>query len=206
MLALASRPVFRACVPNARRSLSVRVLNEAKAPAPGGKRAKAVQKEEPSKAKAKGSAPKKEEKGPKKAPSAYNLFFKAKFPEIKKAKPDVSLVDGAALVREAWAAATPEAKVPFQREAAELKAAVAVKRAEFKAAKKANARPLSGYMLFSNKERAAVKAANPDKSMIEISALLGKAWKELPEAEKEKYKAESQKLKDEWKAKQAPSS
>lgn len=46
-------------------------------------------------------------------------------------------------------------------------------------------RPLSTFMLYSNKHRAEIKTANPDVSFGEIGKLLGQKWKNISTEEKE---------------------
>ena len=51
-------------------------------------------------------------------------------------------------------------------------------------AKAATPTKLSGYIVFSGEQRAAVKAANPNASPTDILKMLGAKWKGLSEAEK----------------------
>ena len=51
-------------------------------------------------------------------------------------------------------------------------------------AKAATPTKLSGYIVFSGEQRAAVKAANPNASPTDIMKMLGAKWKGLSEAEK----------------------
>lgn len=46
---------------------------------------------------------------------------------------------------------------------------------------------MNGFMVFSNKYRDEVRAENPNANMAKIAQILGKEWRELPEANKEKY-------------------
>ncbi len=48
--------------------------------------------------------------------------------------------------------------------------------------------PLSTYMQFVVKERAAIAQSNPGATFMDIGRLLGAAWQRCPEAEKAKYK------------------
>eukprot|EP00483_Globobulimina_turgida_P000238 UN00238 len=52
-------------------------------------------------------------------------------------------------------------------------------------------RPMSAYFLFAADEREAVKEANPDLSMAEISKVLGADWAKLSKREKKRYTDES---------------
>ena len=56
-------------------------------------------------------------------------------------------------------------------------------------AKAATPTKLSGYIVFSGEQRAAVKAANPNASPTDIMKMLGAKWKGLSEAEKAEYHA-----------------
>ncbi|KAJ3212409.1 Non-histone chromosomal protein 6 [Entophlyctis luteolus] len=55
--------------------------------------------------------------------------------------------------------------------------------------KNAPKKALSAYLIFANENRARVRAANPDASFGQVGKLLGQEWKEISEAEKQKYVA-----------------
>ncbi|KAJ3032528.1 Non-histone chromosomal protein 6 [Rhizophlyctis rosea] len=67
-----------------------------------------------------------------------------------------------------------------------------------KAKKDPNApkKPLSAFIIFSNENRNRIKEENPSAEFRDIGRLLGNAWKEITETEKEKYnkKAEQDKV------------
>mmetsp|Transcript_36263 Transcript_36263/g.94997 ORF Transcript_36263/g.94997 Transcript_36263/m.94997 type:complete len:1311 (+) Transcript_36263:62-3994(+) len=71
-----------------------------------------------------------------------------------------------------------------------------------KAAKDAEAelkgpkRPLSGYLLYSNENREAAKAAHPEAKITELASILGVQWKKLDEAEKATYNDQAAVLKE----------
>lgn len=65
--------------------------------------------------------------------------------------------------------------------------------------------PLSAYSLFVKTEYAQMKKASPGKSFVEISRLMGRLWRELPESQKAVYLRDSQKSIMSDKAKKAPS-
>ncbi|KAL6071040.1 FACT complex subunit SSRP1 [Balamuthia mandrillaris] len=48
-------------------------------------------------------------------------------------------------------------------------------------------RALTAYLLFSQEKRDSIKVANPSAPFGEIGKLLGQAWKDLPDSEKQKY-------------------
>lgn len=64
----------------------------------------------------------------KRAPSAYNLFFKAKFPEVKAAAPDTKAVELTGTLSKMWQSLPEDQRAPFEAEANILKEAVAAKR------------------------------------------------------------------------------
>ena len=49
-------------------------------------------------------------------------------------------------------------------------------------------RPVSAYFMFANKQRAQVRAENPQVSNGEISKILSGMWKEMPEDEQKQYR------------------
>ncbi|PNH05898.1 ARS-binding factor 2, mitochondrial [Tetrabaena socialis] len=140
----------------------------------------------------------------KRAPSAWNLFMSEEFPKVKAANGGAKFGEVTKIVREKWASATPAEKAPFESIAAEKKAAFSVAKEKELAVKKANARPVGSYMRFLAQQRSVVRAAHPDKSLTELSGLIGKAWKALAPEEQQPFKDEAKKAMDEWKAKKAP--
>ncbi|KAJ3288646.1 Non-histone chromosomal protein 6 [Borealophlyctis nickersoniae] len=48
-------------------------------------------------------------------------------------------------------------------------------------------KPLSGFIIFSNENRQRIKEENPSAEFRDMGRLLGAAWKELSDAEKEVY-------------------
>jgi septal ring factor EnvC (AmiA/AmiB activator) len=54
-------------------------------------------------------------------------------------------------------------------------------------------KPATSYVYFSADYRQIIKDANPDKSSAEISALLNRKWRELPQQQKEPYILEAEK-------------
>lgn len=76
-----------------------------------------------------------------------------------------------------------------------------VKKPPAKAAKKAKAkkdgvkRPLSSYMLFAKSVRGKVVEQNPTLKITEVASKIGELWKGLSEGEKNKYKAQAERLK-----------
>jgi len=47
--------------------------------------------------------------------------------------------------------------------------------------------PLTAFNLFAKDRREAIKKGNPGKSAAEISSLVGKAWKALPDGQRKPY-------------------
>ena len=72
-----------------------------------------------------------------------------------------------------------------------------------KAKKDPNApkKPLSAFFLFSNSQRAAVRAENPEFTIGDIGKELGKRWKEISSEDKEPLEAEAKRLKAEYEVK-----
>ncbi len=79
--------------------------------------------------------------------------------------------------------ASPKKASPAKKTASPKKAAKKEKAEKPKGEKK----PLKGFFLFSQKNRDAVKKANPTFAVTEIAKELGKRWGALSAAEKAKY-------------------
>merc|ERR1740124_842400 len=77
------------------------------------------------------------------------------------------------------------------KDGAKEKAAEREKKKEERAVKAAMPKkPRSGYLLYSNAERPAVKEANPEAEATDMLKLLAQGWKDLSEEEQLKWKAE----------------
>ncbi|EFJ46102.1 hypothetical protein VOLCADRAFT_75495 [Volvox carteri f. nagariensis] len=135
----------------------------------------------------------------KRPPSAFNLFVKDMFPAIKKENQGLAFADVSKKVKEMWLSSPADVRAPYEHEAAKLKSIAAARRAEVKAAEKAKARPPGAYILFVKKNRPAVVAANPNKSVTEVGKLMGALWKQLSPEEQQKYKDEAKTLLSAWK-------
>lgn len=64
-------------------------------------------------------------------------------------------------------------------------------------------RPMSAFLAFSNKRRAALKRQHPDATNADLSKMLSKTWKEAPPDVKGKYTEEEAGLRAEYKIKMA---
>jgi len=56
----------------------------------------------------------------------------------------------------------------------------------------------SGYHLFMKEHRAVVKAEQPDIKPQELTTIVSKAWKDIPEDKKEEFNARALKMKEEY--------
>ncbi|GIL53973.1 hypothetical protein Vafri_9529 [Volvox africanus] len=135
----------------------------------------------------------------KRPPSAFNLFVKDVFPAVKKENQGLAFAEVSKKVKEKWVSSSSDARAPYEKEAAKLKEVAAAKRAEVKAAEKLKARPPGAYILFVMKNRPAVVAANPNKSVMEVGKLMGQLWKQLAPEEQQKYKDEAKSRLSAWK-------
>ncbi|KAJ3137668.1 Non-histone chromosomal protein 6 [Physocladia obscura] len=64
--------------------------------------------------------------------------------------------------------------------------------------KNAPKKALSAYLLFANANRQRIRDENPDASFGEIGKILGAEWKEISEADKQKYVALQEKEKERY--------
>jgi len=135
---------------------------------------------------------------PKRPLSAYFLFAGEKRPEVKVAQPELSNTQIVKKLGEMWRALPDAAKKPYQDSAAKAKAEYDAKyKVKVDTAPK---RPLSAYMIFSNKVRPEVKAANPTAAFGAIAKIIGQKWREMPPAAKQEWIALEEKGKKEFAA------
>lgn len=135
---------------------------------------------------------------PKRAPSAYSLFLKAKFKEFQKPGEGAPVVAGK--IGAAWKALSEAEKKPYTDAANVFKAEKAEKE-KVDAAGKPEKKPLSSYMQYAVNIRPEMAAKNPNASFTELSSLIGAAWKALPEEKKLPYKKNYDDAMIAWKAK-----
>ena len=64
-------------------------------------------------------------------------------------------------------------------------------------------RPMSAFLAFSNKRRAALKRQHPDATNADLSKMLSKTWREAPEELRRKYMDEEAELRAQYKIEMA---
>jgi hypothetical protein len=152
---------------------------------------------------------------PKRFKSAFIIFSAEKHKEIKE---DLSsqgrsekTTDIAKLVSEAWRELGPENKEVWEKKARKDKARYEVEKAVYKGPWKVPAnkrtpkdptapkRPMSAFLAFSNKRRAALKRQNHDATNSDLSKMLSKTWREAPEELRRKYMDEEAGLRQTYK-------
>mmetsp|Transcript_8057 Transcript_8057/g.22371 ORF Transcript_8057/g.22371 Transcript_8057/m.22371 type:complete len:443 (+) Transcript_8057:103-1431(+) len=156
---------------------------------------------------------------PKRFKSAFIIFSAEKHKIIKEelAKEGRSekTTDIAKLVSEAWRELNPEEKEIWEKKARKDKARYEVEKSMYKGPWKVPAnkrtpkdptapkRPMSAFLAFSNKRRAALKRQHPDATNADLSKMLSKTWKEAPEELRRKYMDEEAELRQTYKVEMA---
>lgn len=90
-------------------------------------------------------------------------------------------------VREGWEAKSRADKERYQREMAVYKETNRMSSKKPKKDPSAPKRPMSAFLAFSNKRRAALKREHPDSTNADLSKMLSKMWKEIDPAYKAEY-------------------
>jgi hypothetical protein len=115
------------------------------------------------------------------------------------------------MVSEAWRELKPDEKEKWEERARQDKARYEMEKAMYKGPWKIPAnkrtpkdpaapkRPMSAFLAFSNKRRAALKRDTPDASNADLSKMLSRTWKEAPEAVRKKYMEEEASLRQKYK-------
>jgi HMG (high mobility group) box len=105
----------------------------------------------------------------------------------------------------------PEEKENWEKKARKDKARYEVEKAMYKGPWKVQAnkrtpkdptapkRPMSAFLAFSNKRRAALKRENPDATNADLSKMLSITWKEIPDEIRKKYMDEEAQLRATYK-------
>jgi hypothetical protein len=119
--------------------------------------------------------------------------------------------DIAKLVSEAWRELNAEDKEVWEKKARKDKARYEVEKAMYKGPWKIPAnkrtpkdptapkRPMSAFLAFSNKRRAALKRQTPDATNADLSKMLSVTWKEAPDELRKKYMEEEAELRQKYK-------
>jgi hypothetical protein len=128
---------------------------------------------------------------------------------------DSQTTDIAKLVSEAWREIDPEEKAKWEAEAQKDKARYDVEKAMYKGPWKVLAnrratkdptapkRPMSAFLSYSNRLRAALKKQNPNATNSDLSKMLSVTWKGLSDKEKKKYLDEEAELRAKYKIEMA---
>ena len=123
--------------------------------------------------------------------------------------------DIAKMVSEAWRELNPEDKEVWEKKARKDKARYEVEKAMYKGPWKVPAnkrtpkdpsapkRPMSAFLAFSNKRRAALKRQHPDATNADLSKMLSKTWKEAEPSLRQKYMDEEAELRQQYKVEMA---
>eukprot|EP00977_Amphora_coffeiformis_P018201 scaffold6301_cov165-Amphora_coffeaeformis.AAC.4 len=156
---------------------------------------------------------------PKRFKSAFIIFSAEKHKEIKARLAEDGRVekttDIAKMVSEAWRELNPEEKEVWEKKARKDKARYEVEKAMYKGPWKVPAnkrtpkdpsapkRPMSAFLAFSNKRRAALKRQHPDATNADLSKMLSKTWKEAEPSLRQKYMDEEAELRSHYKVEMA---
>jgi hypothetical protein len=152
---------------------------------------------------------------PKRFKSAFIIFSAEKHKQIKEALANEGrtekTTDIAKLVSEAWREMPPAEREAWEEKARQDKARYEMEKSMYKGPWKIPAnkrtpkdpsapkRPMSAFLAFSNKRRAALKRQHPDATNADLSKMLSKTWKEAPLDQKSKYMEEEAELRAKYK-------
>ncbi|AGO13797.1 AaceriAGL073CAp [[Ashbya] aceris (nom. inval.)] len=135
--------------------------------------------------------------GPKRPSSAYFLFSMSIREELLRQYPDAKVPELSKLSSARWKELSEDDKKPFYEQFKDNWEKYRVARKEYEATLPPK-RPSGPFIQFTSEMRPKLLKDNPDKSLIEITKLVGEQWRSLPPEEKQKYTdAYKQKLK-EW--------
>jgi len=137
----------------------------------------------------------------KRAPSPFNLYFQAVFPEVKAKSTQAKAPELLATVSSMWKELPPSERAPYEMRSEQLKSEVRAKREVAKAEAKKNARPAAPYSAFVKDHFHEIQQNYPGLSFREISSKVSAAWKEVPEADKKAMSEQYKQQLEQWRAK-----
>jgi len=140
---------------------------------------------------------KEDELKPKRTRSAFSFFVGENFKPIKEINPKKTAPEITKLISEKWNASNENVRKPFLELAVQDKERYAKEMAQYIKTLPPK-RPATGFILFCNEIRPAIKSKNPSLAMPAISKLLGEQWRKLTESDKKKYLTTSSKLLEEY--------
>lgn len=116
-------------------------------------------------------------------PSAYNLFMKAEFKNLKKSDPEIKLADATKRISAMWSQVSMAEKERYKNDAKKLQDA-AKKAGLTKKKSPEEKRPPSAYMMFIKEMYAAVRARFPNDDFSGISRRIAEMWRNVAPDEK----------------------
>lgn len=138
---------------------------------------------------------------PARAVSAYAFFVKEQA-SARKGEDGLKASELMKKIAGEWKALQEHEKAPYNRSAAESKAASAEARAADKTAKQAARGPPSAYNIFCGEVAAEFRNAQQPMKGPDLLRTAAARWKEMPAADKERRKAAADAAKVAWKAQQ----
>lgn len=149
----------------------------------------------------------KDPNAPKKPPSAYMIFCQENRPRVLEEKKDINATDVMKELGQRWSKIKDNTKAvaPYQKKAEKAKQEYQKAMESYTpppgcAQKKKTDKPKrapTSYLIYCKEKRPEVVKNKPELKATEILKVLGEMWREVPEEEKEKYRALSQQAKDE---------
>lgn len=153
---------------------------------------------------------------PRRFKSAFIIFSAQKHKEIKESHAEKGITekttDIAKKVSEAWRNMPPDERAIWDKKAQKDKARYEVEKSMYKGPWKIQAnkrtpkdpaapkRPMSAFLAFSNKRRAALKREFPSATNADLSKMLSKTWKDADEETKRSYTEEEAALRSKYKS------
>ncbi|OUM63810.1 hypothetical protein PIROE2DRAFT_36844, partial [Piromyces sp. E2] len=124
-------------------------------------------------------------------PNAFIIYNRRVRPSVRKENPDLSVAEISKIISKKWKSLPEEEKKVYYDESKRLPMQYMDPSISFK-------QPPNAYIIFNRKVRPSVRKENPDLSVAEISKIISKKWKNLPEEERKLYYEESRRLRNEF--------
>lgn len=124
------------------------------------------------------SSPVSKKTAPKRPPTAYSLFMRAEYANLKKSNPDIKLPDASRRIASLWKQTPQVDRVRYMNESARLMVAYGKNRPQ------KEKKPLTAYSMYTKEMFAPVKARYPNDPFAEIVKRISEMWRRMPPEEK----------------------
>lgn len=122
---------------------------------------------------------------PKRSLTAFMYYSGARRGQIRKEKPEMSMIEISKMVGDEWKNLSTESKQPYHDKAGVAHEAYCIEKEKYEKTKLK--RPRSAYALFMKENRSVVAGEHPNVPPKDLMKFIAEKWKEIDDTTKNKY-------------------